>query len=258
MFQSIVISPDQELGGRLAAALKATEHVAISKTFPSYPPEVDLTRTLRAHATETVFLSFESLDDALEISRILENEAAHVQVVGFHKSMDMVILHESMRAGVREFLTDPFERQAVMQSLVHVKILLEKHPAEYAATDQIFSFLPSKAGVGTSTIAANVAAALARAPGARVLLSDFDLNSSGRFPTTIRQYIEPLQMGLCCPPHPSWARASRTLPACSWNRKCPPSQRRSAGSFSNTSHSRRCRRRAAATDHPAQCIGQNP
>lgn len=73
MFQSIVISPDQELGNRLVAALQATEHVAVSKTFLSYPNEVDLIRTLRAHATEIVFLSFESPDDALEVLRVLEN-----------------------------------------------------------------------------------------------------------------------------------------------------------------------------------------
>ena len=98
-------------------------------------------------------------------------------MTGFDKRMDPAVLRESMRAGVREFLTDPFERQAVIQSLIHIKILLEKHPVEYAATDQIFSFLPSKAGVGTSTIAANVAAALARLPDRRVLLADFDLSA---------------------------------------------------------------------------------
>jgi pilus assembly protein CpaE len=44
-------------------------------------------------------------------------------------------------------------------------------------SNQIFSFLPSKAGTGTSTLALNVASALARDPGGRVVLSDFDLNS---------------------------------------------------------------------------------
>jgi len=78
---------------------------------------------------------------------------------------------------VREFLAEPFERRAVMDSLAQIKILLERKPAVYASTEQIFTFLPSKAGVGTSTIAANVSAALARKPDARVLLSDFDLNS---------------------------------------------------------------------------------
>lgn len=41
----------------------------------------------------------------------------------------------------------------------------------------MFAFLPSKAGVGTSTVALNTAIALARTPNNHTLLSDFDLNS---------------------------------------------------------------------------------
>jgi pilus assembly protein CpaE len=82
-----------------------------------------------------------------------------------------------MRIGLREFLVDPFERSSVREALDNLQKLLERRPASYGATNQIFSFLPSKAGVGTSTIALNVSAALARVPETRALLSDFDLNS---------------------------------------------------------------------------------
>ena len=82
-----------------------------------------------------------------------------------------------MRAGVREFLTDPFEPRAVLETVESIKTLLDRRPAVYESTNQIFSFLPSKAGVGASTIAVNVSGALARRPNTRVLLSDFDLSS---------------------------------------------------------------------------------
>jgi pilus assembly protein CpaE len=58
-----------------------------------------------------------------------------------------------------------------------VKVLLEKKPPSFETTGQIFAFLPSKAGAGTSTIALNVSSAMARRPNTRVILSDFDLNS---------------------------------------------------------------------------------
>ena len=61
--------------------------------------------------------------------------------------------------------------------LLRIKEALDKRPPEVGATDQVFSFLPSKAGVGTSTIALNVSVAMSRLPNANVLLSDFDLNS---------------------------------------------------------------------------------
>jgi pilus assembly protein CpaE len=64
-----------------------------------------------------------------------------------------------------------------MDSLARIKPLLDRRPVTYASSNQLFSFLPSKAGVGTSVIAMNTSAALARKADAKVLLADFDLNS---------------------------------------------------------------------------------
>ena len=177
MFQSVIIGPDRGLYARLQAALEETGQVEVARIIDHYPTAIDLVRALRAHAAEIVFLSFESVEKAKETIRVLEAEASHVQVVAFDRRMDLALMRESMRLGLREFLVDPFERSSVRETLEHLQKLLERRPAFYGATDQIFSFLPSKAGVGASTIALNVSAALARLPDARVLLSDFDLNS---------------------------------------------------------------------------------
>jgi pilus assembly protein CpaE len=177
MLRSVVICPDRELRAKLDQALQATGAVGVSRTVTEYPAAAELLRMLRANAAEVLFLSFEVLDKALAIVQMIEQESASVQIVAVHSSMDALVLRESMRAGVREFLVDPFEKEALWGSLRHVKDLLDKRPAHYDATNQIFTFCPSKAGAGTSTIALNVAAAMARQNGARVLLSDFDLNS---------------------------------------------------------------------------------
>lgn len=177
MLRSIVICPDRGLSARLAPALEDSGAVSVMRTSDKYPGAGDLVRMLRAHAAEILFLSFENLDHALEVVRTVEHESSHVQIVAVHRTMDAAIMRESMRAGVREFLVDPFEKKAVRESLTHLKELLARRPAHYEATNQIFTFLPSKAGSGTSTTALNVAAALARQKNLRVLLSDFDLNS---------------------------------------------------------------------------------
>jgi pilus assembly protein CpaE len=177
VFRSIVISPDQELGNRLVAALQTTGQTVIAKQLERYPTAVDLVRSLRTHAAEVVFVSFGSLEKGLETVKLLEEEAKNVPIVGFHRELDPKVLRETMRVGVREFLVYPFERAALNESLTHVKSLLERDPVIYGNTGEIFSFLPSKAGAGTSTIAANVSAAMARKPDTKVLLADFDLNS---------------------------------------------------------------------------------
>jgi pilus assembly protein CpaE len=162
---------------RLESALAALGEVSVGRTFNRYPNAIDLVRTLRAHAPDAVFLSFESIEKAQQVVKFLEGEGGGIQIIAVHRNCDANLLRETMRAGVREFVADPFDPQALAESLSQVKVQLEKRPPIYEATSQIFSFLPSKAGVGTSTLALNVSAALARRPEMHVLLSDFDLNS---------------------------------------------------------------------------------
>jgi pilus assembly protein CpaE len=177
MLRCIVICPDQKLAARLESAINATGEVSIGRSLYAYPNATDLVRTLRAQAPEIVFLSFESVDRALELVKFLESESEGVQIIAVHSSMDPKVLRESMRSGVREFVAEPFDRQSVFDALKTVNELIQRKPPTIEASNQIFAFLPSKAGVGTSTIALNVSAAMARRPGMNVLLSDFDLNS---------------------------------------------------------------------------------
>lgn len=177
MLRSIVICPDLELAARLETALTATGEIAVGRTLNRYPNSIDLVRSLRAHAPEVVFLSFQTLEKAQEVVKFLESESEGIQVIAVHPNADSKLLRETMRAGVRDFLTEPFERSSIMEMLSTVKTLIERRPPALESTNQIFAFLPSKAGVGTSTIALNVSAAIARRDDTHVLLSDFDLNS---------------------------------------------------------------------------------
>lgn len=177
MLRSIIICPDRELAVRLQAALEATGEVTVGRSLQRYPNAIDLVRTLRAHAPEAVFLSFEDLEKAQEVVRFLESEAEGIQIVAVHSEMDAQLLRETMRAGVREFLAEPFDRHSIVEALSTVRALVERKPPVLDSTSQIFAFLPSKAGAGTSTIALNAARALSRRPNSHVLLADFDLNS---------------------------------------------------------------------------------
>jgi pilus assembly protein CpaE len=177
VLRAIVICPDVELSGRLTSAAEATGEVAVVRKFDRYPSGIDLVRTLRAHAPEVIFLSFEELEKAQEVVKYLEGEAQSLPIVAIHRNLDARLVRETMRIGVREFLTDPFDRQMLHESLASVKAQVQRKPPVLESTSEIFAFLPSKAGVGTSTIALNVSAAISRRPNTRVLLADFDLNS---------------------------------------------------------------------------------
>jgi pilus assembly protein CpaE len=177
VLRAIVICPDTDLSTRLEQALRAVGEITLCKTLAQYPATVDLVRTLRAHAPDVIFLSFENTEKAVQLVQFLQTEAKGMQTIAVARVVDSHVLRTIMRAGLRELLTDPFDKQTVQDALKVVQSLLGGQPAADMATDQIFSFVPSKAGVGASTLALNVSAALARKPDTRVLLSDFDLNS---------------------------------------------------------------------------------
>jgi pilus assembly protein CpaE len=54
--------------------------------------------------------------------------------------------------------------------------MLADRPLAYSNTDHIYSILPSKPGVGATTLALNLSAAVARRGDSRVLLADMDLS----------------------------------------------------------------------------------
>jgi len=177
MLRGIIISPDVDLGERLEALLNEIGIVGVIRTLDRYPNSLELVRFLRAHAPQVIFVSTESTSKALEVSREIEKNTPGVQMVAISRFCDPQILLEVMRAGIREFVSLPFDRQTITDTMIRIKDALDKRPAELGATDQVFAFLPSKAGVGTSTIALNVSVAMSRLAGVNVLLSDFDLNS---------------------------------------------------------------------------------
>jgi pilus assembly protein CpaE len=177
MLRGIIICPDVDLNERLEAILTEIGIVSITRTLDRYPSGLELLRFLRAHAPQVIFVSTESTAKAMEVAREVDKNTPGVQIVAVSRFVDPQILLEVMRGGIREFTSLPFDRQALVDALVRIKDAVQARPPAIEATNQVYSFLPSKAGVGTSTVAMNTAVAMSRIHDHSVLLSDFDLNS---------------------------------------------------------------------------------
>jgi pilus assembly protein CpaE len=86
--------------------------------------------------------------------------------------MDPALMLEAMRAGVNEWLAEPLNPQELNAAVERVSAT---RPA--TVQGQVFAFVGAKGGVGTTTIAVNVATALAQSlDEERVLLMDFHLS----------------------------------------------------------------------------------
>ena len=177
MLRGIIICPDLDLSERFQQMLEEVGYVHITRTLDHYPNTLELLRFLRAHGPHVVFVGVESITKTIETVREIETQTPGIQIVAIGRKCDPHLLLDLMRAGIREYVSLPFDRQRIKDALMRIGDVVEAKPPQIETTDNVFAFLPSKAGVGTSTIALNASVALSRLPDARVLLSDFDMNS---------------------------------------------------------------------------------
>jgi pilus assembly protein CpaE len=176
MIPAVIVSPDPELAQQLEAALADLGQVLVVRSLNDYPAEPDLVRLIRALAPQLFFISVASVERALDVARQIEACAPGIQVMAFDRHCDQAILLELMRAGIREFVSLPLTIHELPNALLRLNAALQRKPPSIESTDLLFSFLPSKPGVGCTTIALNASIALAASPKTKVLLADFDLN----------------------------------------------------------------------------------
>ncbi len=176
MLRAALISPDRSLTDQVQSALAALP-IRIVRVVDYYPGEAEVPRLLRSVAPQIVLLSADSVTEAVTAARTIEAAAPGLPIVALGRQPSSTILLEMMRAGVREFLQTPFDQAAVVEAMARVRETAERIPRPIDSTENLFAFLPSKAGVGATTVAVNMSAALAALPDTRVLLADFDLNS---------------------------------------------------------------------------------
>lgn len=177
MLRSLVITPDQGQSEQLQDMLGEIGHVGVIRAIERYPTAIELVRTLRTHAPEVLFLGVDDLEKAMEVISGMEQAVPGLQVVAVGRVCEPNALLELMRVGVREFVAMPFRRADLTEAIRRVQEGLAKRPLPDLSSDLLFSFLPSKPGVGASTVALNTAMSAARLPDMRTLLMDFDLNS---------------------------------------------------------------------------------
>ncbi|MEI9813458.1 MAG: hypothetical protein WDO18_12805 [Acidobacteriota bacterium] len=87
-------------------------------------------------------------------------------MIALHTQEDRNLMLEALRSGARDFLVQPVTATQLTSMLDVVGEVLREDSVGYAATQHIYSFLPAKAGVGTTTLALNAQRCLRRSGGA--------------------------------------------------------------------------------------------
>lgn len=99
--------------------------------------------------------------------------SVHIVACSAKRESNPDFLLQAMRSGVREFLQKPFDRVELSSLISRVSNEYTQVAPSRTATGKLFVVLGTKGGVGTSTVAVNLAVELAQFPGKSAILLDF-------------------------------------------------------------------------------------
>lgn len=168
-----LISPADLRRKAIASALASLQGSA-TREFSFYPDMDDVSRLLES-SYDVIIVELDSNPEyALElVENICGNSSITVMVYSEKVFPEMLV--RCMRAGAREFLTQPITSSAIAEAMVRASV---RRPASHAvkkATGKMLVFVGAKGGSGVTTIASNFAVSLARESGHSTVLIDLNL-----------------------------------------------------------------------------------
>jgi len=173
---ALLIAPHREIGQAFAALCAQTQIFQVLSEFRSYPPPQTLDLRLRQIKPDVVAVDVATdFEAACEVIRMTAGFQPAIQVVGLHVHNDPQAILSTLRMGATEFLYLPFEIPVVQEAAGRIRRLRAPLHAAEAEFGKVISFSSAKPGSGASTLAMQVAFALQKQTGKRVLLMDCDL-----------------------------------------------------------------------------------
>lgn len=169
----VLIGPDERRRRSMADALRGPQ-ASVAQEYAFYPNLDDASRLAEADYDVIIIDLDSNPEQALDlVEHICGQGAATVMV--YSGSADRELLVRSMRAGAREFLSEPFSRTAIAEALVRASVRRPAGRPGKKAGGTLMVFAGAKGGSGVTTIACNFAVALARESDRSVALVDLDL-----------------------------------------------------------------------------------
>jgi pilus assembly protein CpaE len=105
----------------------------------------------------------------------LKRRAPRLAVVIVASQLDPALMLDAMRAGVNEFVTEPVAAADLKAAIDRVAASV----AEPTAAGKVLAFVGAKGGVGTTTLAVNVATTLAAEHPSQVVIADLHVTAHG-------------------------------------------------------------------------------
>lgn len=170
---SVALIGPQELRRKAVASALSGPQAHVTQEFSFYPDLDDLPRILEASYDVIIVELDSNPEHALDlVEHICGNNSATVMVYSAHTDPEMLV--RCMRAGAREYLTQPIAPGTIAEALVRAAVRRSAvRPAKKKIGGKLLVFLGAKGGSGVTTIASNFAVSLAEQSKQNTVLVDF-------------------------------------------------------------------------------------
>lgn len=173
-FSIAIIDPDQKSREALLSTLRPyCDSITSSGSVDGLNDGVSANRKVAPHV---VFLGVQDIEQGVNDVRRITLNYPQISVIACSREKNVEWFLALMRAGAVEYLLRPIAQEELEQSLQKVRRFLHAAPPEDSPAGEIIAVYNPIGGMGTTTVAVNLAAALAE-DGTKVALVDLNLDA---------------------------------------------------------------------------------
>ena len=169
-----LIGPEEYRRKPIASALTGLQGSSVIKEYSFYPELDDVPRLLEADYDVIIVELDSNPEYALDlVENICSNSSLTVMVYSAQVYPEMLV--RCMRAGAREFLTQPITPASIAEAMVRASVRRPAVQPSKRASGKVLIFAGAKGGSGVTTVASNFAVSLAEESGKSTILIDLNL-----------------------------------------------------------------------------------
>ncbi|MCM0082882.1 AAA family ATPase [Geomonas sp. Red32] len=173
-FSIVIIDKDEQSRESIASTLRPySETVTLAGSVDNF---ADGALTIQKASPNVVILGVDSIEQGIKDVQFITLKYPRVSVIACSSEKNVEWFLSIMRAGAVEYLLRPIGQEELKQSLQKVGRFLLPTPGEEMAAGEIIAVYNPIGGMGTTTVAVNLAAALAE-EGTKVALVDLNLEA---------------------------------------------------------------------------------
>jgi pilus assembly protein CpaE len=168
----LIIDSDERSRTSIKSHLAGLPIAAVVGEAPDIQAGLKLVKQLKP---DLVIMQLYPVDEALAATEKIKTEHPHVTVYlsGSDPGADVIL--KAMRAGASEFLSRPVSGADLSTAMKKMSARIHQDSAAARQAGEIVTVFSNKGGVGTTTIATNLAVSLARETEEQVVIADLDL-----------------------------------------------------------------------------------